>query len=857
MVSVPEALSLGLQQHQSGRLNEAAAIYQKVLQSHPTHPDALHLLGVVFHQQEDLETACNYLMQALEYNQDSPAYYNSLGNVLCDLGHFDDALRIFRMGLGLAPDSFELNMNMANACTIAGAHEEALEGFKRLTTIKPDSDEVWIQLGNTLLTLLQFTEAQSAYEQALILNPQAQEPWVNLGVVHKKQGQWRQAIDCYQHALPLSSPQDPRTFDIYLNLGNAMKETGETTEALACYEQALALDGGSFEAHHNMSILLQMTGGLERALKHCQRTLQLAPDFTEAYTVMGAIHFEMGSFPEAIAAYEQAIGRNPNFGRAHYNLATIYQNMDAAPPEADATTIKHFSQSIELEPGFINAYFGLGNVLAKKGFFEEAREVFQQALALSPPPSLQTLRMETLCPVIPGSTEEMKAIRNTILQTIERYHQPEIIQQMRVDLETMAYTMAEPSFYLPYHGEGNRAIKSAYGDFFADLLKHHFPQLMPEQVNTASARKTGAPIRVGFFVTEHHENIFCKLMLGYLNLLPTDEFEIHVISAPKSQAYIRERLESGRIEALHFVELPKSLETTLQTIRQQALDVLFYDEVGTSFLNYILPFFRLAPVQCTSNGFPDTSGIPEMDYFLSSHWIETEANQNEYREKQILLEALPFYFYKPALPEFTKTRPDFNLPEQGTFYLCPQSLFKIHPDFDDLAGGILQQDPNGFLALLASPEPEWNQRLHQRIQQKYPEVASRIHFIPRQNYNDYLNLLGLADVILDTPHYSGSITTHEALALGTPIVTLTAPLFRGRVTIGCYEAMGMNDCITQSAADYIALAVKLGNEPVFRNQIRQKILATQSVLFENPHAIQGLSRFLKEATVKSIAMRVP
>ena len=66
------------------------------------------------------------------------------------------------------------------------------------------------------------------------------------------------------------------------------------------------------------------------------------------------------------------------------------------------------------------------------------------------------------------------------------------------------------------------------------------------------------------------------------------------------------------------VTLPRNLDLARRQIADQELDVLYYADIGMDPLTYFLAFARLAPVQCVTWGHPVTTGIPTIDYFLSS-----------------------------------------------------------------------------------------------------------------------------------------------------------------------------------------------------------------------------------------------
>ena len=188
-------------------------------------------------------------------------------------------------------------------------------------------------------------------------------------------------------------------------------------------------------------------------------------------------------------------------------------------------------------------------------------------------------------------------------------------------------------------------------------------------------------------------------------------------------------------------------------------------------------------------------------------------------------------------------------------YVCPQSLFKIHPEFDALLGGILRADLEGQVLLLCGQQPHWTEIIKGRLSRTIPDVAQRVKFLPRQSSDDFLRLLATADVLLDPIHFGGGNTTYEALEFGTPIVTWPGAFMRGRVTYACYRKLGIMDCVAADGDEYVKLAVRLGTDPAWREEIRSRILAAKDVLFENPAAVRELECFFVTAVRQSHALR--
>ena len=94
--------------HRAGRLQEATAIYRKVLTLDARNPDALHLLGVIAHQLgnprqavENIRLAIDYCNQAVPRIPSNPIAHNNLGEAYRALGRISDAVACYEQALFL------------------------------------------------------------------------------------------------------------------------------------------------------------------------------------------------------------------------------------------------------------------------------------------------------------------------------------------------------------------------------------------------------------------------------------------------------------------------------------------------------------------------------------------------------------------------------------------------------------------------------------------------------------------------------------------------------------------------------------------------------------------------------------
>ena len=180
-------------------------------------------------------------------------------------------------------------------------------------------------------------------------------------------------------------------------------------------------------------------------------------------------------------------------------------------------------------------------------------------------------------------------------------------------------------------------------------------------------------------------------------------------------------------------------------------------------------------------------------------------------------------------------------------YGCLQSMFKLHPDFDAILDDILRRDPKGIVLLPRGETRYWDEALLRRLTRTMPATAARVKFFEPLPYAQYLGLSAACDVLLAPIHFGAGNTTYEALAFGTPTVTMPSEFLKGRITHGFYRAMGVMDCVAATPAEYAALAVRLGTDRDFNHAVRERILAANRVLYENPAGVRDFEQFAVDA----------
>ena len=710
--------------------------------------------------------------------------------------------------------------------------KDALPAFQKVAELMPADPEAHYNLGVVLKGAGRLEDAAASYRRAVKLKPDYAEAHSNLGNTLNDLGQHQEAIASYRHALKIR----PDDADTHNNLGTALKDLGQLDDAIASYRKAVALKPGFVLAHYNLGNALKGLGQLDAAVSSYRKAIEIKPDFADAHNNLGTVLKDQGQFDAALASYRRVLELKPDYAEAHNNLGVALKDLGQLD---DA--VASYRKAVALKPDYALAYYNLGNALKELGQLDAAEAGYRRAEALQPQALEYAISAHLLLPVIPESPE-------SIIEWRERY------QNGIATLMNIPGTLDEPgdklggnSFYLAYHNADDRPLMDA----LCRLFRKRVPELTAVAQHVQGWRspaERGQRIRVGFLSEFLFDHTIGKHYQGFIRHLDRKRFEVVVIHGCKSRRdAFRQNLDATADKVL---TLPAGLKNQQQAVAAEQLDVLFYPDIGMAPSTYFLAYARLAPVQATSWGHPDTSGLDTMDYYVSAVSNEAEKSEAYYTERLIRLNRLPcFYFRTPAssIPELSKA--ELGLPETGILYGCPQNLFKLHPDFDAVLAAIAAGDPAGHLILPEGKYPAWTELLKARWTKTFPILTERVVFLPRMSWDRFMAMMAQMDVLLDPLHFGSGNTFYDAMVNGTPVVTWPGRFARGRNVAAAYRQMGVADApIAQHLEDYAPLALALGSDAERRRALRANSLEVAGrELFEDMKAVREFESFLEAA----------
>ncbi|WP_108125194.1 tetratricopeptide repeat protein [Saccharospirillum mangrovi] len=680
--------------------------------------------------------------------------------------------------------SFSETFESAKRALAAGKTERAESLFRGLVDAEPNQPEYRLQLALSLVHL-------NRLEDAL-----AQLDW-------------------------LASQYGPVP-PVAVNRGEILRRLGRYDEAVQTLSALVRQQPTLTAARFNLALSLRGAGQLDAAINEYRQALLQQPGNGDGWYNLGNALLENGQVSAAIESYHHALDFVAGATRAKVlnNLGSAFI-LQREPGEA----IQPLQQALQQQADYSDAQLNLSRALERTGAMLEAERGYRQLAKLNPDHWWHELHADNLCPDVYESSDAIDQWRDRFQQKIAQWSQ----RSQPLPLDTLHLSGAEPTYKLMYQGREDRRLKVIYAQMLADRLP---------KFDAPEKRRGADKLRIGMVVSRGHEGIFARSLKGMMPHFDRHQFEIVVAVNRPALAATQALLPS---EHVHWLPLSMRVDEAADQLRKAQLDVLYHWEVGTDTFNYFLPWFRCAPVQYTSWAWPMTTGIPTMDFFLTSDLVEPENAQRLYSEPLLSMKSNMFTWAEPPqVKTQSVSRAEFGFGEREHLYICHQNPRKVHPDFDALVASILQRDPDGRLLLIGGAEANEATLLQQRLQRSLGAMISRVTILPRMPNDKYLDLLRCVDVALDPPHYTGANTSYDALGLGLPVVTQRSVLLRGNFTSGLYRQLGDTTLVADSAEQYVDLAVGLAQDAEQRNHWQRWLLDGRDRIFYDSQSVSEL-----------------
>jgi predicted O-linked N-acetylglucosamine transferase (SPINDLY family) len=504
-------------------------------------------------------------------------------------------------------------------------------------------------------------------------------------------------------------------------------------------------------ARQNLWQLLFATGRVAEAADHLADYTRSYPEDAEAWHLLGLARIRLGKTAEAMTALRQAIALNPGHVLAHNSLGIALE--ETGDVDAASSAYEH---SIRIGPNRPEAYNNLALNRLEQGRAPEAIELFRRSLGLD--------------------RRQMHIYSNYLL--------------------ALNYLSNLPP----------QTLLTEHTNWAANYAQ---PERPPARVHRPSA--TG-PLHVGYVSPDfrsHPVAAFIGAVLG--------AHDRKLVRVTCYSSAVQPDETTGQLRALADQWrdiLNMSDAQAAELIRKDKVDVLV-DLSGHSSRHRLGIFARrAAPVQVTCFGYPNTTGMPAMDYRLTDANANPDGTDSWHVEKLVRLPEVAWCWKPPEIAP-----PVGPLPADETSGITFGSLnnpAKLTAEAIALWASIIADVPGSKLLVLASKSRSAQQRMATEFAKLGAE--GRVEVLPRMTPAEYYAAYNRIDIGLDPFPYNGGVTTCDALWMGVPVVSLIGSNYAGRQGLSILTAIGLPELAAANVEEYVAIAQKLAGD---RDRLRE------------------------------------
>ena len=161
--------------HQQGQLDQAEAIYRRLIEAAPGLFPPYFLLGMLRLQTGDSADAAALLGRALQLQPGDPGALLHYGLALHGQKRFEDALAAYDRALRLQPGMIAARVGRGGALRALDRAEEALAEYEQALVADPKDADAWTVRGALLRGLKRTEEALESLNRAAALEPDSAE----------------------------------------------------------------------------------------------------------------------------------------------------------------------------------------------------------------------------------------------------------------------------------------------------------------------------------------------------------------------------------------------------------------------------------------------------------------------------------------------------------------------------------------------------------------------------------------------------------------------------------------------------------------------------------------------------------
>ena len=702
----------------------------------------------------------------------------------------------------------------------------AEEIYLQLIDQNPSNPDALHLLGLIERQRQEFENALVLIKKAIQINPEIVQYHCSLGSCYLKLGRLSEGLACYRKALTLK----PDCIEAYNEMGNALSKTGRVEDSIDYFHKALVIRPDSFEVFNNLGVTYQQLNKPDKALACYRKAIEINPDYAEAHYNMGNILSSQGKFADAIGYYHNAVASNPSYIKAINCMGNAF------------ISTGHFNKALEcyrkilvLDPRNADAYINMGVALMEQAQHQEAIEAFHRALDIRPESTEAYSNLAIAMRNAGRLSEAIKCLRNVLSidpENDQAYNNlgnaykesgniDDALDCYRQALEIRPdYAEANSNMLFTMNYDSRIDQQTILSEAQKWWQKNH--TLIPQPNHSDSRARADKSLKIGYMSPDFRQHAVSNFMIPLLEAHDRNKVEVYCYAAVKRPDNITEQIRNLADHWRSVIGMPDGAVADM--IRTDGIAILV-DLAGHTAGNRLQIFaHKPAPIQVSWLGYPNTTGLPQMDYRLTDEIADPEGEADELHSERLLRLPNGFLCYSPFedSPEIIPNDPAGKRP---VTFGCFNNLTKINTQVISTWTKILNGVPDSHLILKnkqLSDKPLRDQFLDLFARQGIR--ADRIEIMgPTPTFWEHLDLYNRIDIGLDPFPYNGTTSTCEALWMGVPVITLCGDRHASRVGSSILTRIGFGELAAANEADYVAGAIALASDRKRLHHIKSEI----------------------------------
>lgn len=618
----------------------------------------------------------------------------------------------------------------------------------------------------------------------------------------------------------MAKRQDFAAHDAAMDKAESLRDQGLLAEAEAEYRRLIETAPEFAQAHYKLGVVLDRAQRNEDAEAAYREALRLERFHPEAANNLGLMLRKQQKMSEAKEHFLLALGERPDYLEAMLNLANILLG------EERLTEARYYyRRALEIAPDDARALQGLGETLRRHDRYEEAIETLRRGTQADPSnaPSWNSLGLCFL---------SLSEVRQSLVYFRSAVKADPDFMPARQNV-----AMAQ-NFIHTGKQEGYAANVEVARTARERLSGHPLPAGFPQ------SRDPQRRLRVGFVSGDFRRHSVAYFMFGLMQQLDHRNFEYHAyFTAPVGDARTRDFIPL--FHHWHHVHGMPSHKIA-QQIRNQRIDILI-DLAGYTNHSITQVFvLRPAPVQINWLGYPNTTGMKEIDYRFTDAWADPEGSDDEFYSEQRVRLPNTFLAYTP----YENAPPVAPAPALKNGFVTFGSFnqrTKMSAECVALWSRVLLAVPGSRL-LLKSISGMGQESVRESLIAEFVShgiAPERLELLPSERTVEaHLGRYAEMDIALDTIPYNGTTTTCEALWMGVPVIGLAGDRHASRVTVSILNNVGLAELLARDEDEFVAVAVALAGDKTRLSSLREGMRARlqSSPLFDSRAMARNLEQ---------------